>query len=153
MRLLAEEAPLSVLLTRLFQLQSLQSENTSLRRQVSPNIYQVPSGTDYPDPSSPSAMKRRQSARTSRALSMYETGSGLKPYVPKGESSYPEEGIPTLQPFPPHVSKTCTLPLLFPIHLSSLLHVSSLCVCVSLSLCKPILPSFPVTSPFVSNNL
>ncbi|KAM6965488.1 ARF GTPase-activating protein GIT2a isoform 2-T2 [Aplochiton taeniatus] len=87
------------------KLQSLQSENTSLRRQVSPNIYQVPSGSDCPDPSSPSAMKRRQSARTSRALSMYETGSGLKPYVPKGESSYPEEGIPTLQPFPPHASK------------------------------------------------
>lgn len=40
---------------------------------------------------------------------MYETGSGLKPYLPKGETSYPEEGIPTLQPFPPHVSKTCSL--------------------------------------------
>lgn len=40
---------------------------------------------------------------------MYETGSGLKPYLPKGETPYPEEGIPTLQPFPPHVSKTCSL--------------------------------------------
>uniref|UniRef100_A0A673CLK1 Arf-GAP domain-containing protein n=1 Tax=Sphaeramia orbicularis TaxID=375764 RepID=A0A673CLK1_9TELE len=88
------------------KLQSLQSENTSLRRQVTTNIYQIPSGSDYPDPSSPSALKRRQSARASRPMSMYETGSGLKPYLPKGETPYPEEGIPTLQPFPPHVSKT-----------------------------------------------
>ncbi|XP_036384021.1 ARF GTPase-activating protein GIT2a isoform X5 [Megalops cyprinoides] len=87
------------------KLQSLQSENTSLRRQVTTNIYQVPSGSDYPDPSSPSALKRRPSARGSRPMSMYETGSGLKPYLPKGETPYPEEGIPTLQPFPPHASK------------------------------------------------
>nr|XP_046243306.1 ARF GTPase-activating protein GIT2a isoform X1 [Scatophagus argus] len=84
------------------KLQSLQSENTSLRRQVTTNIYQIPSGSDYPDPSSPSALKRRQSARASRPMSMYETGSGLRPYLPKGETPYPEEGIPTLQPFPPH---------------------------------------------------
>ncbi|XP_042344899.1 ARF GTPase-activating protein GIT2a isoform X5 [Plectropomus leopardus] len=87
------------------KLQSLQSENTSLRRHIPTNIYQIPSGSDYPDPSSPSALKRRQSARASRPMSMYETGSGLKPYVPKGETPYPEEGIPTLQPFPPHASK------------------------------------------------
>ncbi|KAA8592260.1 hypothetical protein FQN60_017715 [Etheostoma spectabile] len=87
------------------KLQSLQSENNSLRRHVPTNIYQIPSGSDYPDPSSPSALKRRQSARASRPMSMYETGSGLKPYVPKGETPYPEEGIPTLQPFPPHASK------------------------------------------------
>uniref|UniRef100_A0A665UP53 Arf-GAP domain-containing protein n=1 Tax=Echeneis naucrates TaxID=173247 RepID=A0A665UP53_ECHNA len=87
------------------KLQSLQIENTSLRRQVTTNIYQIPSGSDYPDPSSPSALKRRQSARASRPMSMYETGSGLKPYLPKGETPYPEEGIPTLQPFPAHASK------------------------------------------------
>ncbi|XP_074494126.1 ARF GTPase-activating protein GIT2a isoform X3 [Sebastes fasciatus] len=87
------------------KLQSLQSENISLRRHVPTNIYQIPSGSDYPDPSSPSALKRRQSARASRPMSMYETGSGLKPYLPKGETPYPEEGIPTLQPFPPHASK------------------------------------------------
>uniref|UniRef100_A0A1A7X467 G protein-coupled receptor kinase interactor 2a n=2 Tax=Iconisemion striatum TaxID=60296 RepID=A0A1A7X467_9TELE len=87
------------------KLQSLQSENTSLRRQVTANMYQTPSGPDYPDPSSPSALKHRQSARASRPMSMYETGSGLKPYVPKGDSPYPEEGLPTLQPFPPHTSK------------------------------------------------
>ncbi|KAM7017733.1 ARF GTPase-activating protein GIT2a isoform 2-T2 [Tautogolabrus adspersus] len=84
------------------KLQSLQSENTSLRRQVTTNIYQVPSGSDYPDPCSPSALKRRQSARASRPMSMYETGSGLKPFLPKGENPYPEEALPTLQPFPPH---------------------------------------------------
>ncbi|KAG5840348.1 hypothetical protein ANANG_G00187850 [Anguilla anguilla] len=38
-------------------------------------------------------------------MSMYETGSGLKPYLPKGEAPYPEEGTPSLQPFPPHASK------------------------------------------------
>uniref|UniRef100_A0A674C785 G protein-coupled receptor kinase interacting ArfGAP 2a n=1 Tax=Salmo trutta TaxID=8032 RepID=A0A674C785_SALTR len=103
------------------KLRSLQSENTSLRRQgPTTHIYQVPisSGSEYTDPSSssPSAMKRRQSARASRPMSMsiYETGSGLKPYLPKGDTPYPEEGVPpypeegvpTLQPFlPPHVSK------------------------------------------------
>ncbi|KPP65319.1 ARF GTPase-activating protein GIT2-like [Scleropages formosus] len=87
------------------KLQSLQSENTSLRRQVTTNIYQVPSGSEFPDPSSPSALKRRPSARSSRPISMYETGSGLKPYLPRGEAPYPEEGIPTLQPLPPHASK------------------------------------------------
>ncbi|XP_060926804.1 ARF GTPase-activating protein GIT2a isoform X1 [Limanda limanda] len=87
------------------KLQSLQSDNSSLRRQVTPNIYQIPSGSDYPDPSSPSALKRRQSAQASRPMSMYETGSGLKPYLPKGETSYPEEGIPTMQPFPPHTER------------------------------------------------
>lgn len=122
----------------LFQLQSLQSENTSLRRQVTTNIYQIPSGTDYPDPSSPSALKRRQSARASRPMSMYETGSGLKPYLPKGETPYSEEGIPTLQSFPTHVSKTCSL-LSFAISTQWLSLMSSsclqtfspACVCVS----------------------
>lgn len=51
---------------------------------------------------------------------MYETGSGLKPYLPKGESHYPEECVPTLQPFPRHVSKTLlsfalSSPALFPL--------------------------------------
>ncbi|KAM9392706.1 ARF GTPase-activating protein GIT2a isoform 3-T3 [Pholidichthys leucotaenia] len=87
------------------KLQSLQSENTSLRRQVTANIYQVPSGTDYPDPSSPSALKRRQSGRASRPMSMYETGSGLKAYLPKGETPYSDEGLPALQPFPPHTER------------------------------------------------
>uniref|UniRef100_A0A8C2X2V9 G protein-coupled receptor kinase interacting ArfGAP 2a n=1 Tax=Cyclopterus lumpus TaxID=8103 RepID=A0A8C2X2V9_CYCLU len=87
------------------KLHSLQSENSSLRRHVPTNIYQIPGASNYPDPSSPSALKRRQSARASRPMSMYETGSGLKPYLPKGETLYPEEGLPALQPFPPHASK------------------------------------------------
>ncbi|XP_029685019.1 ARF GTPase-activating protein GIT2a isoform X14 [Takifugu rubripes] len=87
------------------KLHTLQSENSSLRRQVTANIYQIPSSSEYPDPSSPSALKRRQSSRASRPMSMYETGSGLKPFLSKGETPYPEEGIPTLQPFPPHVKK------------------------------------------------
>ncbi|XP_015249837.1 PREDICTED: ARF GTPase-activating protein GIT2 isoform X4 [Cyprinodon variegatus] len=87
------------------KLQSLQSENTSLRRQFTTNVYQTPSSTDYPDPSSPSALKRRQSARVSRPMSMYETGSGLKPYLSKGETPYPEEGLPSLQPFPSHTER------------------------------------------------
>uniref|UniRef100_A0A4W5M324 G protein-coupled receptor kinase interacting ArfGAP 2a n=1 Tax=Hucho hucho TaxID=62062 RepID=A0A4W5M324_9TELE len=73
------------------KLHSLQSENTSLRRQgPTTHIYQVPIST-----------------RASRPMSMsiYETGSGLKPYLPKGDTPYPEEGVPTLQPFlPPHVN-------------------------------------------------
>ncbi|KAI4821069.1 hypothetical protein KUCAC02_029020 [Chaenocephalus aceratus] len=85
------------------KLQSLQSENISLRRHGPANIYQTPSAS--PSPSSPSALKRRQSARASRPMSMYETGSGLKPYLPKGESHYPEECVPTLQPFPRHTER------------------------------------------------
>ncbi|XP_067087132.1 ARF GTPase-activating protein GIT2a isoform X1 [Osmerus mordax] len=87
------------------KLQSLQSENTSLRRQGPASMYQVPGSSSHPDPSSPSALKRRQAARSSRPMSMYETGSGLKPCLPKGGTPYPEEGIPTLQPFPPHTGR------------------------------------------------
>lgn len=50
-------------------------------------------------------------------MSIYETGSGLKPYLPQGDTPYLEEGAPTLQPFfPPHVSKN---------------HASSLCYFLS----------------------
>ncbi|XP_058631064.1 ARF GTPase-activating protein GIT2a isoform X2 [Onychostoma macrolepis] len=97
------------------KLQSLQSENSSLRRQVSTQQpYQAPGGPDHPNPSSPSsssssssssALKRHLSARASRPMSMYETGSGLKPFLPKGETPYPEETFPTLQPFPTYASR------------------------------------------------
>uniref|UniRef100_A0A8C1ZLW1 G protein-coupled receptor kinase interacting ArfGAP 2a n=1 Tax=Cyprinus carpio TaxID=7962 RepID=A0A8C1ZLW1_CYPCA len=100
-------------------------ENSSLRRQVSAQQpYQAPGGPDHPNPSSPSsssssssssALKRHLSAQTSRPMSMYETGSGLKPFLPKGETPYPEETFPTLQPFPTYVSKN------LPLHDSSLL--------------------------------
>ncbi|KAG7273137.1 hypothetical protein CRUP_034535 [Coryphaenoides rupestris] len=102
------------------KLQSLQSENSSLRRQGPVSMYPAPA--DPPDPSSSSSpsgpssgSKRRQSARVSggggscggggRPMSMYETGSALKPYLSKGECPYPEEPLPTLTPFPPHASK------------------------------------------------
>uniref|UniRef100_A0A8C7P0G7 G protein-coupled receptor kinase interacting ArfGAP 2a n=1 Tax=Oncorhynchus mykiss TaxID=8022 RepID=A0A8C7P0G7_ONCMY len=137
------------------KLHSLQSENTSLRRQgPTTHIYQVPisSGSEYTDPpsSSPSAMKRRQSARASRPMSMsiYETGSGLKPYLPKGETPYPEEGIPTLQPFlPPHVSKYPAASLLC--HSLSHLHLLVVSSTISHSLfldCSNIL-NFAVSPP------
>ncbi|KAM9178665.1 ARF GTPase-activating protein GIT2 isoform 3-T3 [Mergus octosetaceus] len=87
------------------KLQTLQSENTNLRRQATTNIYQVQSGSDYTDPTNNSSLKRRPSARGSRPMSMYETGSGQKPYLPMGEVPYPEESITRLQPFPPHASK------------------------------------------------
>ncbi|XP_035196074.1 ARF GTPase-activating protein GIT2 isoform X7 [Oxyura jamaicensis] len=87
------------------KLQTLQSENTNLRRQATTNIYQVQTGSEYTDPTNNSSLKRRPSARGSRPMSMYETGSGQKPYLPMGEVPYPEESITRLQPFPPHASK------------------------------------------------
>ncbi|XP_075371876.1 ARF GTPase-activating protein GIT2 isoform X3 [Mycteria americana] len=87
------------------KLQTLQSENTNLRRQATTNIYQVQTGSEYTDPTTNSSLKRRPSARGSRPMSMYETGSGQKPYLPMGEVTYPEESITRLQPFPPHASK------------------------------------------------
>uniref|UniRef100_K7GGE8 GIT ArfGAP 2 n=1 Tax=Pelodiscus sinensis TaxID=13735 RepID=K7GGE8_PELSI len=84
------------------KLQTLQSENTNLRRQATTNIYQVQTGSEYTDPNNHSSLKRRPSARGSRPMSMYETGSGQKPYLPMGEVPYPEESITRLQPFPPH---------------------------------------------------
>uniref|UniRef100_A0AAY4BEH5 G protein-coupled receptor kinase interacting ArfGAP 2a n=1 Tax=Denticeps clupeoides TaxID=299321 RepID=A0AAY4BEH5_9TELE len=76
---------------RQMQKKSLQSENSSLRRQGPTQI--CPSS----DP------KRRPSTRVSRPISMYETGSSLKPSLPKGETPYPEEVAPTPQTFFPHV--------------------------------------------------
>ncbi|XP_044845315.1 ARF GTPase-activating protein GIT2 isoform X3 [Mauremys mutica] len=87
------------------KLQTLQSENTNLRRQATTHIYQVQTGSEYTDPNNHSSLKRRPSARGSRPMSMYETGSGQKPYLPMGEVTYPEESITRLQPFPPHASK------------------------------------------------
>ncbi|XP_067862124.1 ARF GTPase-activating protein GIT2a isoform X5 [Heptranchias perlo] len=88
------------------KLQTLQSENTTLRRQVTTNIYQVPTSSEYPGPSNPSSLKRRPSARGSRPMSMYETGSGQKPYLPMGDVTYPEDSIAGLQPFPQHIGRS-----------------------------------------------
>ncbi|XP_052611052.1 ARF GTPase-activating protein GIT2 isoform X7 [Peromyscus californicus insignis] len=87
------------------KLQTLQSENSSLRKQATTNACQVQTGPDYPDTSSHSSLKRRPSARGSRPMSMYETGSGQKPYLPLGEANRPEESRTRLQPFPAHTSR------------------------------------------------
>ncbi|XP_063000184.1 ARF GTPase-activating protein GIT2 isoform X2 [Elgaria multicarinata webbii] len=89
------------------KLQTLQSENTSLRRQATTSAYQAPSGSEYADAGGHPSLIRRPSARSSRPMSMYETGSAQKPYLPLGEASYPEEHVTTrLQPFPPHIGRS-----------------------------------------------
>uniref|UniRef100_A0A6I8PWS5 G protein-coupled receptor kinase interacting ArfGAP 2 n=1 Tax=Xenopus tropicalis TaxID=8364 RepID=A0A6I8PWS5_XENTR len=88
------------------KLQTLQCENTNLRRQATTNLYQVPPGSEYTDLSNPSSLKRRPSARGSRPMSMYETGSVQKPYLPMGEITYPEESVNRLQPFPQHIGRS-----------------------------------------------
>ncbi|XP_040106837.1 ARF GTPase-activating protein GIT2 isoform X5 [Oryx dammah] len=87
------------------KLQTLQSENSNLRKQATTNIYQVQTGSEYTDTSNHSSLKRRPSARGSRPMSMYETGSGQKPYLPVGEVNHPEESRTRLQPFPAHASR------------------------------------------------
>nr|XP_031298741.1 ARF GTPase-activating protein GIT2 isoform X8 [Camelus dromedarius] len=87
------------------KLQTLQSENSNLRKQATTNIYQVQTGSEYTDTSNHSSLKRRPSARGSRPMSMYETGSGQKPYLPMGEVNHPEESRTRLQPFPVHASR------------------------------------------------
>uniref|UniRef100_A0A8D1V2Q6 Arf-GAP domain-containing protein n=1 Tax=Sus scrofa TaxID=9823 RepID=A0A8D1V2Q6_PIG len=87
------------------KLQTLQSENSNLRKQATTNIYQVQTGSEYTDTSNHSSLKRRPSARGSRPMSMYETGSGQKPYLPMGEVNHPEESRTRLQPFPSHASR------------------------------------------------
>ncbi|XP_038618284.1 ARF GTPase-activating protein GIT2 isoform X2 [Tachyglossus aculeatus] len=88
------------------KLQTLQSENTTLRRQATTNLYQGQTVSEYPDTSNHSSLKRRPSARSSRPMSMYETGSAPSPYLPMGEATYPEESVTRLQPFPPHIGRS-----------------------------------------------
>ncbi|XP_077895045.1 ARF GTPase-activating protein GIT2 isoform X6 [Ictidomys tridecemlineatus] len=87
------------------KLQTLQSENSNLRKQATTNVYHVQTGSEYPDTSNHSSLKRRPSARGSRPMSMYETGSGQKPYLPMGEANHPEESRTRLQPFPAHAPR------------------------------------------------
>ncbi|XP_064235933.1 ARF GTPase-activating protein GIT2 isoform X3 [Aotus nancymaae] len=100
--LVASEAKIQ----QLMKLQTLQSENSNLRKQATTNIYQVQTGSEYTDTSNHSSLKRRPSARGSRPMSMYETGSGQKPYLPMGEASRPEESRTRLQPFPTHIGRS-----------------------------------------------
>ncbi|XP_039717851.1 ARF GTPase-activating protein GIT2 isoform X3 [Pteropus medius] len=100
--LVASEAKIQ----QLMKLQTLQSENSNLRKQATTNIYQVQTGSEYTDTSNHSSLKRRPSARGSRPMSMYETGSGQKPYLPMGEVNHPEENRTRLQPFPAHIGRS-----------------------------------------------
>ncbi|XP_038618285.1 ARF GTPase-activating protein GIT2 isoform X3 [Tachyglossus aculeatus] len=100
--LVASEAKIQ----QLMKLQTLQSENTTLRRQATTNLYQGQTVSEYPDTSNHSSLKRRPSARSSRPMSMYETGSAPSPYLPMGEATYPEESVTRLQPFPPHIGRS-----------------------------------------------
>ncbi|XP_047285878.1 ARF GTPase-activating protein GIT2 isoform X3 [Homo sapiens] len=100
--LVASEAKIQ----QLMKLQTLQSENSNLRKQATTNVYQVQTGSEYTDTSNHSSLKRRPSARGSRPMSMYETGSGQKPYLPMGEASRPEESRMRLQPFPAHIGRS-----------------------------------------------
>ncbi|XP_040106834.1 ARF GTPase-activating protein GIT2 isoform X3 [Oryx dammah] len=100
--LVASEAKIQ----QLMKLQTLQSENSNLRKQATTNIYQVQTGSEYTDTSNHSSLKRRPSARGSRPMSMYETGSGQKPYLPVGEVNHPEESRTRLQPFPAHIGRS-----------------------------------------------
>ncbi|XP_040299515.1 ARF GTPase-activating protein GIT2 isoform X5 [Herpailurus yagouaroundi] len=100
--LVASEAKIQ----QLMKLQTLQSENSNLRKQATTNIYQVQTGSEYTDTSNHSSLKRRLSARGSRPMSMYETGSGQKPYLPMGEVNHPEESRTRLQPFPAHIGRS-----------------------------------------------
>nr|XP_031298736.1 ARF GTPase-activating protein GIT2 isoform X3 [Camelus dromedarius] len=100
--LVASEAKIQ----QLMKLQTLQSENSNLRKQATTNIYQVQTGSEYTDTSNHSSLKRRPSARGSRPMSMYETGSGQKPYLPMGEVNHPEESRTRLQPFPVHIGRS-----------------------------------------------
>ncbi|XP_010597198.1 ARF GTPase-activating protein GIT2 isoform X3 [Loxodonta africana] len=100
--LVASEAKIQ----QLMKLQTLQSENSNLRKQATTTIYQVQTGSEYTDTSNHSSLKRRPSARGSRPMSMYETGSGQKPYLPMGEVNHPEESRTRLQPFPAHIGRS-----------------------------------------------
>ncbi|XP_049326164.1 ARF GTPase-activating protein GIT2a isoform X2 [Astyanax mexicanus] len=75
------------------KLLSLQSENSSLRSQV-------PSQT----PRAPEALNPPVPLKT-RPMSMYETSSGLRPFLPKGDQQLQSEEISSLQPFLTQVSK------------------------------------------------
>ncbi|XP_076855228.1 ARF GTPase-activating protein GIT2a isoform X5 [Brachyhypopomus gauderio] len=93
--------------------QSLHTENSSLRHQVSIHPqYQGPGCPSVPNspvplppvPLPPVVLTRRPYAWLSRPASMYETSAGLAPFLPGGESPCSEE-FPSLQACPTHISK------------------------------------------------
>uniref|UniRef100_A0A8C1WQ59 G protein-coupled receptor kinase interacting ArfGAP 2b n=1 Tax=Cyprinus carpio TaxID=7962 RepID=A0A8C1WQ59_CYPCA len=73
------------------KLNSLQNENSTLK-------WHTPNSLERPQD-----LPHRAPPRGCRAMSMYETGSGLRPYLPRGETVCPDTTL-TLQPLPSNVS-------------------------------------------------
>ena len=82
---------MSTLCRPVLQLSSLQTENSSLR-------WQSPGGAQHPQ-----EPPGRPPARGGRPMSMYETGSGSRPY-PSHRGEALRHGGLVLQPLPPNVS-------------------------------------------------
>ncbi|XP_060764509.1 ARF GTPase-activating protein GIT2b isoform X1 [Neoarius graeffei] len=75
------------------KLNSLQNENSNLKWQGANSLVH------------PQEPQRRAPPRGGRAMSMYETGSGMKHYHAKADGAHPEPGSLTLQPLPPGIGK------------------------------------------------
>ncbi|XP_026995402.1 ARF GTPase-activating protein GIT2b isoform X2 [Tachysurus fulvidraco] len=75
------------------KLNSLQNENSNLKWQGTNSL------------AHPQEPQRRAPPRGGRAMSMYETGSGMKHYHPRADGAHPEPGSLTLQPLPPGIGK------------------------------------------------
>uniref|UniRef100_A0A8C2GD82 G protein-coupled receptor kinase interacting ArfGAP 2b n=1 Tax=Cyprinus carpio TaxID=7962 RepID=A0A8C2GD82_CYPCA len=74
------------------KLNSLQNENSTLK-------WQTPNSLARPQD-----LQHRAAPRGCRAMSMYETGSGLRQYHPRGETVCPDTTL-TLQPLPSNIGK------------------------------------------------
>ncbi|XP_053501416.1 ARF GTPase-activating protein GIT2b isoform X4 [Ictalurus furcatus] len=75
------------------KLNSLQNENSNLKWQGANSL------------AHPQEPQRRAPPRGGRAMSMYETGSGMKHYHARADGAHPEPGSLTLQPLPPGGSR------------------------------------------------
>ncbi|XP_053501417.1 ARF GTPase-activating protein GIT2b isoform X5 [Ictalurus furcatus] len=75
------------------KLNSLQNENSNLKWQGANSL------------AHPQEPQRRAPPRGGRAMSMYETGSGMKHYHARADGAHPEPGSLTLQPLPPGIGK------------------------------------------------
>ncbi|KAH0625663.1 hypothetical protein JD844_015257 [Phrynosoma platyrhinos] len=88
---------------KIMQKKTLQSENTTLRRQATTNAYPAAPGSEYADAGSHVSLIRRPSARSSsRPMSMYETGlsrkSRQRSAFRQGEGSLSEGKDPDVLP-------------------------------------------------------
>ncbi|KAG7322575.1 hypothetical protein KOW79_013921 [Hemibagrus wyckioides] len=75
------------------KLNSLQNENSNLKWQGANSL------------AHPQEPQRRAPPRGGRAMSMYETGSGMKHYHARADGAHPEPGSLTLQSLPPGIGK------------------------------------------------